>query len=105
MNGTVGMTLRLMQVALLVALGGCGAAVPSAESSGPRPFTVTEVTRFESPWAMDFLPGSGVRMTNAALVTEKAGKLWLVNVQTGARQEVSGVPQVAQYMFGFLRRL
>ena len=95
MNGTVGMTLRLMQVALVVALGGCGAAAPSAESSGPRPFTVTEVTRFESPWAMDFLPGSGVRMTNAALVTEKAGKLWLVNVQTGARQEVSGVPQVA----------
>ena len=89
------MTLRLMQVALVVALGGCGAAAPSAESSGPRPFTVTEVTRFDSPWAMDFLPGSGVRMTNAALVTEKAGKLWLVNVQTGARQEVSGVPQVA----------
>jgi glucose/arabinose dehydrogenase len=43
---------------------------------------------------MDFLPGSGVPLTNAALVTEKEGRLWLVNVATGERQQVSGIPQV-----------
>lgn len=33
-------------------------------------------------------------MTGMALVTEKPGRLWLVNVRTGAKQEVSGVPKV-----------
>jgi glucose/arabinose dehydrogenase len=55
---------------------------------------MTEVATFNSPWAMDFLPGSGVRMTNMALVTEKRGHLWLIDVRTGARQEVAGVPPV-----------
>lgn len=43
---------------------------------------------------MDFLPGSGVPMTNMALVTEKAGKLWLVDVTNGQKQQVAGVPAV-----------
>jgi glucose/arabinose dehydrogenase len=42
---------------------------------------------------MDFLPGSGVRLTNAALLTEREGKLWVVNVVTGKRQAVAGVPK------------
>ena len=33
-------------------------------------------------------------MTSAALVTEKSGKLWLINTTTGQKQEVSGVPAV-----------
>jgi glucose/arabinose dehydrogenase len=41
---------------------------------------------------MTFLPGSGRALTNQALVTEKAGKLWLIDVATGQRQEVAGVP-------------
>ena len=85
------MTLRLMLSSLLLLLGACGAA-PSA--SAERPFRVTEVTTFDTPWAMDFLPGSGVPKTNLALVTEKAGRLWLVDVTNGAKQEVTGVPQV-----------
>ena len=90
------MTLRLMQAAAVLMVAACGSAPSStaAKTSGERPFTVTEVARFSSPWAIDFLPGSGVRLTNAALVTEKEGKLWLVNANTGARQAVSGVPQV-----------
>ena len=36
----------------------------------------------------------GVPLTNTALVTEKAGKLWLVNVATGKKVEVAGVPKV-----------
>ena len=43
---------------------------------------------------MAFLPGSGVRLTKLALVTEKEGKLWLVDTATGKRQAVSGVPTV-----------
>jgi len=58
-----------------------------------RPFTVAEVMDFSTPWAMAFLPGSGVPMTNLALVTEKEGNLWLVDVAAGTRRQVSGVPQ------------
>jgi glucose/arabinose dehydrogenase len=85
------MTLRLIQAALILTLSACGAA-PSA--SAERPFSVTPVATFDSPWAMDFLPGSGVPRTNLALVTEKGGRLWLVNVTNGAKQEVAGVPAV-----------
>jgi len=85
-----------MQAALLLLLAACGAS-PSASagsSATDRPFTVTEVAKFDSPWALDFLPGSGVRMTTGALVTEKTGRLWLIATTTGAKQEVAGVPPV-----------
>jgi aldose sugar dehydrogenase len=59
-----------------------------------RPFTLTELGEYSTPWAMAFLPGSGVPLTNMALLTEKEGKLWLVDVSTGKRTAVSGVPQV-----------
>ena len=90
------MTLRLIQAAVLMTVAACGSAPSStaAQTSGERPFTVTEVARFSTPWAMDFLPGSGVRLTTAALITEKDGRLWLVNATTGDRQPVAGVPQV-----------
>ena len=70
--------LRDLAVALILAVGACSASPSRSQASGDRPFTVTEVARFEAPWALDFLPGSGVPKTNMALVTEKAGKLWLV---------------------------
>jgi glucose/arabinose dehydrogenase len=85
-----------MQAAMLMGLAACGASPSQSARQDPAgpPFTVSEVARFDSPWALDFLPGSGVRTTNAALVTEKAGRLWLVDVGTGRKQQVSGVPQV-----------
>ena len=43
---------------------------------------------------MAFLPGSGVRLTKMALVTEKEGKLWLVDTATGQGQAVAGAPAV-----------
>ena len=64
-----------------------------AEADRGRPFRAVEVMDFSTPWAMDFLPGSGVPLTNAALVTEREGTLWLVDVATGERQQVAGVPQ------------
>jgi glucose/arabinose dehydrogenase len=85
-----------MQASLSLFVAACGAATPSqsATSSGAKPFTTTEVTTFNSPWAMTFLPGSGLPLTSAALVTEKGGRLWLINANTGRRQEVAGVPRV-----------
>jgi glucose/arabinose dehydrogenase len=90
------MTLRLMQIAALLVLAACGTSSRTAaqSSDGSRPFTVTEVAQFDSPWAMAFLPGSGVPMTNLALVTEKPGRLWLIDVTTGKKQQVTGVPQL-----------
>jgi glucose/arabinose dehydrogenase len=91
------MTTRLIQVILLLALTACGAS-PSATAQegqgGPRPFTVSPVAQFDSPWAMAFLPGSGVPLTNVALVTEKPGRIWLVDVGTGQKREVAGAPKV-----------
>jgi len=66
----------------------------SAQSSSPPPFKVTEVAKFDTPWAMDFLPGSGVRLTNLALLTEKDGRLWLVDITNGRRRAVAGAPSV-----------
>jgi glucose/arabinose dehydrogenase len=86
-----------MQAGLLLVLTACGAS-PSATAqegrSGDRPFTVTPVAQFDTPWAMTFLPGSGLPMTNMALVSEKDGRLWLVDVARGSKQQVSGVPAV-----------
>ncbi len=107
---------------LLAALAGCGAAdaqgsksvadggtkvAPSSGGSAKarqanaaradaKPFATTALTTFNEPWAMTFLPGSGVRITNAALVTEKGGRLLLVDPAGQARPvSVSGVPSVA----------
>ncbi len=71
-----------------------GSAQPEeGGTSAERPFSVTEVADFDSPWAMAFLPGRGVRLTNMALLTEKEGRLWLVDVTSGKRTAVSGVPE------------
>ena len=89
------MTFRIMQSSAFLVLAACGAApTQSQQSSSEKPFTTAEVTSFSSPWAMTFLPGSGVPLTQMALVTEKGGKLWLVNSGTGQKQEVAGVPSV-----------
>jgi len=91
------MSRRVLQAVLAAAMvTGCqteGSAQPDAAASR-RPFTVTEVAEFSTPWAMAFLPGSGVSLTNVALLTEKEGKLWLVDVSNGQRTAVSGVPSM-----------
>ncbi|MCY7271855.1 MAG: PQQ-dependent sugar dehydrogenase [Sphingomonas bacterium] len=73
---------------------GCQSGSSAAPGDAARPFTVAEVARFSSPWAMEFLPGSGVALTNMALVSEREGQLWLVDTASGKRQAVSGVPSV-----------
>src|SRR6185437_16105362 len=51
------------------------------------PFTVTQITTFNLPWRIAFLPDG--RM----LITEKVGNLWLVTPQ-GAKTPVANVPAV-----------
>ena len=92
------MKLRFLPAAGLLILAACGSSAPSSaqDSSGRAnlpatkpPFAIAEVATFDSPWAMDFLPGS-----TTALVTEKAGRLWLVDIRNGAKKEVVGAPAV-----------
>lgn len=83
----------------LLFLAACGTATPTAAQEGltgkanapasDPPFTTAQVATFDAPWAMDFLPGS-----SRALVTEKAGRLWLIDVNGGAKRQVAGVPAV-----------
>ena len=91
------MSLRIMQITSALCLAACGAAPTESsaqQSSSGRPFAVADVTSFDSPWAMTFLPGSGVPLTDMALVTEKGGRLWLVDTSSGQKQQVAGVPSV-----------
>ncbi|WP_368563414.1 PQQ-dependent sugar dehydrogenase [Pseudoxanthomonas sp. UTMC 1351] len=72
------------------------AAVPQV-TGGPNParripnppFVSAEVARFNEPWAMTFLPDGRL------LVTEKNGRLRLLNVATRQVGEITGVPTVA----------
>jgi glucose/arabinose dehydrogenase len=101
------MKLRWLYVAGFLVLAACGSSAPSnAQDSNGRanlpvtkpPFAITEVATFDAPWAMDFLPGSAT-----ALVTEKGGRLWLVDTANGAKKDVSGAPTVvAQGQGGLL---
>jgi glucose/arabinose dehydrogenase len=61
----------------------------TAESDEAWPFEVEEVDRFDEPWAMAFLPGTG-----DLLVTERTGTLHLRDADSGERVEVGGVPEV-----------
>lgn len=63
---------------------GAQATAKSAE----LPFTVTEIAKFNEPWAMTFLPDGRL------LVTEKKGALKLYTID-GATEDVTGVPEVA----------
>jgi glucose/arabinose dehydrogenase len=95
------MKRRSWQLLGILALAACGSPAPTnaqepngssmhANVSATRPpFTTATVATFDAPWAMDFLPGSTV-----ALVTEKGGHLWLVDVANGKKQEVGGAPRV-----------
>ena len=95
------MVRRGIQAGLLLMLAACGGGSGSsnAQPSNPQPgnpppsagpaFVTTPVAAFDSPWAMAFLPGS-----NLAIVTEKPGRLWLVDITNGSKQAVSGAPAV-----------
>lgn len=73
------------------------AAVPAIAAQAPitgerpaaaKPFTVVEVASFENPWALAFLPDGKM------LVTEKAGRLFLLSPDGKQRVTVAGIPAV-----------
>ncbi len=74
----------------IVLLAACNQGAGAAQSSsGPQPFTLTNVAQFEEPFALAFLPDG------TALVTEKAGHLQMLPKGARAAVEVAGVPDVA----------
>ena len=75
-------------VAMALAIVSCNADSRS-EMAEDLPFAVTPVAAFDEPWAMTFLPDGRL------LVTEKKGRLLLVNVGDGSAAAVAGVPEVA----------
>jgi aldose sugar dehydrogenase len=93
--------MKRYSTALALVLAACGQAAPAQDAgtvgqapiTGPKsgaakPFSVTPVATFASPWAMTFLPDG--RM----LVTEKAGILRLATADGKSAIVVTGVPRV-----------
>jgi glucose/arabinose dehydrogenase len=82
--------MRSLFLCSALALAACnGDGTTAAPPAPDRPFTVTPVAAFDEPWAMTFLPGGGL------LVTEKAGRLLLVSADDKIKRPISGVPKVA----------
>jgi glucose/arabinose dehydrogenase len=82
-----------LTIALLAACSGQAqnAASPAATTSASaptpaRPFTMREVTKFQAPWALAFLPDG--RM----LVTEKKGELLLVSADGKEHSVLATIP-------------
>ena len=85
--------LRLFVFISAALLSGCqqnAAAVPQpGEPAEPaEPFVAQTVARFDEPWAMTFLPDGRL------LVTEKAGRLFVVTQDGEKSTSVGGVPVV-----------
>ncbi|GGY46694.1 PQQ-dependent sugar dehydrogenase [Parvularcula lutaonensis] len=73
----------------LIALAALAAQdVPEAPEPAPHSFDIEVIADMEEPWALAFLPDG--RM----LVTEKAGRLLVVNGDGEVETDVSGVPEV-----------
>lgn len=68
-----------------------GAATKAPDSDGApvTEFDAVEHDRFDSPWAMEFLPG-----TEELLITERIGTLQLRDQDSGEVRQVSGTPEV-----------
>src|SRR5690606_41291120 len=62
------------------------AAEPAARAADGRPFAVEQVTRFDEPWAMTFLPDGRL------LVTEKPGTMRRSDVARHTHGSVRRIP-------------
>ena len=87
------MRLRMLSgvLAFGLAAAACGtAALPQEDRpvAGPAKFKTEAVAEFDTPWAMATMPGG-----NTALVSEKDGRLWVVDLASGSKSRVTGVPQ------------
>jgi len=96
------MKVRSCQFAILLILAACGHSSPTtardaSSATGPanlaasdRPFTTTAIATFDNPWAMAFLPNRPF-----AVVMEQPGRMWWIDVTTGRKVPIAGVPRVA----------
>ena len=73
---------RFLLILSAVLISGC------ANADAQRPFAAEAVAEFDEPWAMAFLPDGRL------LVTEKAGRLLIVDGAGNISRPVSGVPEV-----------
>ncbi|WP_238385143.1 PQQ-dependent sugar dehydrogenase [Nesterenkonia muleiensis] len=64
-------------------------AADSEDSEPVTDFETIEHEQFDSPWALEFLPG-----TDALLITERTGALMMRDQESGDIQEISGIPEV-----------
>jgi len=92
---TKGILCLLSPLAFLAASCGSQAQPDNAAATAPEQrdgFVITDLARFDSPWAMAFLPDDGQGKT-AMLVTERTGalKLWR---EGGKAVVVAGRPKV-----------
>ena len=70
-------------------LASCATA-ETGESAAPGEISIAEMGEFESPWAIEFAPG-----TDMLFITEKEGVLKIMDTNSGAVATVSGAPEVA----------
>ncbi len=89
------LSLLVLPLALM-ACGGQADDVQAAADDGALPFTVTTVADLDSPWAMTFLPDGRL------LITEKRGRLLLMNPADAQFKDVSGIPPVDSAVQGGL---
>lgn len=76
-------------ISFLLLVSSVNATTTTVTGSSGTSFQVTPVATFNEPWAMTFLPDGTL------LVTEKQGNLLLVNVASGEKVSVEGIPPVA----------
>lgn len=70
-------------------LASCATA-ETGESAASGNISIAEMGEFESPWAIEFAPG-----TDMLFITEKEGVLKVMDTKSGAVATVSGAPEVA----------
>lgn len=87
------MNIRSGITYLLLMLAACDGVVaadaPSRQPGTDASFQIQEISRgFGVPWGMAFVSATEI------LITERAGKIILLNIETGNWQNVSGAPSV-----------
>jgi len=79
---------RTLAFTLALCLPALAASAGTVETSAGTVVVTRVADGFDEPWAVGFLPGGGV------LVTERAGRLWHIAAD-GRRIDVAGLPEVA----------
>ncbi len=87
-NGSSDKAIATDTASDMAANNGASADAGASLPVSTKPFRETAVAGFDEPWAMTFLPDGML------LVTEKKGKLKVVDPRTGNMADVAGTPKV-----------